>query len=296
MKRGLSRVASLPSVRTPPEEKPQGVFQMPRAQQQQSRDVPMQTPGGARGSRTEDDLKRYEQAILARQHEVPLKLSIQPKARRGRGSHAGSVSPNVNAQQQQQQQQQMQGMVPQAYDGNGLQGMFMEPGPMENPALPQRAARRRRDEQRRGAVAGAGDGAHVPEPQPHSRSPASYCGPCGREEAGRPSFKRLPSQTLENAVQKRAAVRWGGGEEAVDSATDSEEVEGAGARAGRAIVGLRNGNGSGMPPPPPPPQAFNAENLGLMERYRRQSAPTGVRPAVNGTATTTTKQEATAAQ
>lgn len=118
VKRGLSRVASLPSVKTPAEEKAGlglgGVFQVPRVPASQSLahrqggggDVPMQTPGGRNiNSRTEDDLKRYEQAVLARQHEAPLKLSIQPKARRGangggggkgrEGSQAGSVSPSV---------------------------------------------------------------------------------------------------------------------------------------------------------------------------------------------------------
>jgi len=181
--------------------------------------------------------------------------------------------------------------VPQAYDGNGLQGMFMEPGPMENHTLLS------------GLRNDAG-GTSSDEAPPvlgmvrtfpnlsHTRAPPPTAD-AGGGGGGRPSFKRLPSQTLENAVQKRAAVRWGGGEEAVDSATDSEEVEGA----PRAIVGLRSGGRGGMPPPPPPPaaplQAFNAESLGMMERYRRQSAPTGVRPAVNGTAT---KQEATAAQ
>ncbi len=181
VKRGLSRVASLPSVRTPPEEKPQGVFQMPRAQQQQSRDVPMQTPGGARGSRTEDDLKRYEQAILARQHEVPLKLSIQPKARRGAGEPCGEC--------ESERECPATAATATADARDGAAGVRREraagdvhgTGADGESGAPQRAAQRcRRDEQRRGAAVatGAGDGALLPELEPHSR--ASSCGRRGR--------------------------------------------------------------------------------------------------------------------
>lgn len=310
VKRGLSRVASLPSVRTPPEEKTGlglgGVFQVPRmpASQSlahsQSRDVPMQTPGGGgRNSRTEDDLKRYEQAVLARQHEAPLKLSIQPKARRGakrEGSQAGSVSPSVrpagavgggpsssSSSSIQQNQQIHQGMVPQAYDGNGLQGMFVEPGPLDNPALSGLG------HQHGGAGSGGeglgGGGTSSDEaPAPmvrafpnlsHSRSTTANA---TSDAAQRPSFKRLPSQTLENTVQKRAA-RGGWGDDGGEDG-DEDEVELSG-HGGGANSTMKNGAGGGGMMPPPPPSAYTES---AMERYRRQSAPTGVRPGVEGVA------------
>ncbi|KLO13025.1 hypothetical protein SCHPADRAFT_915375 [Schizopora paradoxa] len=289
VKRGLSRVASLPSVRTPPEEKAGlglgGVFQVPRMPASQSRDVPMQTPGG-RNSRTEDDLKRYEQAVLARQHEAPLKLSIQPKARRGakrEGSQAGSVSPSVRpagvGPSMQPQHGGMQSMVPQAYDGNGMQGMFVEPGPLDNPALSGLG------HQHGGAGSGGeGVGGTSSDEAPptmarafpnlsHSRSTTTTNANSHSDGAQRPSFKRLPSQTLENTVQKRAA-RGGWGDE--EDGADEEEVE----AVGPISVGVHHASKNGMMPPPPP----SAYTENAMERYRRQSAPTGVRPGVEGVA------------
>ena len=93
----------------------------------------------------------------------------------------------------------------------------------------------------------------------------------------RPSFKRLPSQTLENTVQKRANFRWGS-EEAYDD-TDSE-ADGPAAHHTRHVP-VDDGQMQGSQG-----QRFDAgyrhmqfaHTESLLDRYRRQSAPTGMRP------------------
>lgn len=213
-KRGLSRVASLPSVRTPLEEK----NNLP------SRNANISQSQAQLNAATAEDLKRYEEAILARK---PLNLHFMP--RKGRLSiSSSSVSPQPNPHQQQQPQQQHN--MPN----------YSEPGPL----------------------AGLGqDAGDLSEP----------------ESSLRPSFKRLPSQTLENTVQKRANFRWGS-EEAYDD-TDSEADGPTAHHTRHAPMGDGQIQGSQG-------QRFDANyrNMqfahteSLLDRYRRQSAPTTMRP------------------
>lgn len=160
--------------------------------------------------------------------------------------------------------------------------MFVEPGPLDNPALSGLG------HHASGAGSGGeglGGGTSSDEAPPpmvrafpnlsHSRSTTTNNNTTSTttalDGAQRPSFKRLPSQTLESAVSKRAA-RGGWGEE---EDADSEEVEVGPPSHG---VGVGGGTKNGMMPPPPP----SAYTESAMDRYRRQSAPTGVRPGVEG--------------
>lgn len=240
-KRGLSRVASLPSVRTPSDEKSvsrvgsnntnHGFGNNGHSQSFAQLAVP-------------DDLKSYEQAVLARK---PLNnLNLVP--RKGRTSVSSSASPQPQL-------------------GSQYAHIFTDPGAMS-------------------IFSGLdGSGSSSDDNPPNGSSSTS---------TSRPSFKRLASQTLENATQKRAFFRWGS-EEAVedtDSEADlpSEEASTASlstsaspamdfvdGQAGNTSKGFRDGNENhasyhrGM-------QVLHSEPL--MDRYRRQSAPSAARPSV----------------
>ncbi|KAI5122516.1 hypothetical protein M0805_005244 [Coniferiporia weirii] len=214
-KRGLSRVASLPSVRTPPDEKLSAAM----ARANNNHNIPT--------VQTTDDLKKYEEAVLARK---PLNLTFIP--RKGRLSVPSSVSPQPNPEQQMLQHQ------------NLASQLFVEPGPLAN--------------------------------FPHSNDNSGDDNPPMSAGGCRPSFKRLPSQTLENTVQKRALFRWGG-EDPLDD-TDSE-TDGPGALAHAAGAGGYHHPHNGVPMGAEHYRTMQfAHTESLLDRYRRQSMPTGVRP------------------
>ena len=190
-KRGLSRVASLPSVRTPPEEKP-SALQNGRYNQPQ---IPP-TPGNARPVHTTDDLKSYEQAVLAR--KTPLNLSLAPK--KGRMSNASSVSPSGSPAMS--QQQPALGNPPRQH------GTFIEPGTNNIPNA------------KTGSL---------------SSSDASTNEQGAQSTDVRPSFKRLPSQTLENTIQKRALFSWGNNEDVIDDSESDADGPPSGIPANRQV-------------------------------------------------------------
>ncbi|KAH8118150.1 hypothetical protein DFH11DRAFT_1809203, partial [Phellopilus nigrolimitatus] len=218
-KRGLSRVASLPSVRTPPDEKMDS--------------LPSRVNNGHNHThlpvvQTTDDLKSYEQAVMARK---PLNLNFVP--RKGRLSVSSSASPQPIPPDQQMHHQ---GFPPH---------LSFEPGPL----------------------AGLQDGGSSSDDNP----------PMSATSAHRPSFKRLPSQTLENTVQKRALFRWGGNEDAVED-TDSE-TDGPSAANEMHPAHGGGGNSANMNQNNYHRNMF-AHSETLLDRFRRQSAPTTMRPAV----------------
>lgn len=219
-KRGLSRVASLPSVRTPPDEKSAAL----PSRLSQSHVAP--TPG-PRAPQTTDDLRSYEQAVLAR--KAPVNLNLVPK--KGRRSNTSSVSPGNSPAISQQNPQTTQGRQP---------GTFLEPGPN-----------------------------NIPGANPLGMSRLQTSGISGDQTSdNRPSFKRLPSQTLENSVQKRALFHWNGtvSEEAIDDG--DSDVDGS--TGGYPSTTRSNAQYGGVHIPET-----------LADRFRRQSAPTTLRPGLS---------------
>lgn len=218
-RRGLSRVASLPSVRTPPDEK-SSTMSITRLSQSH---VPPTPGNGTRSGHTTDDLKSYEQAILARR--TPLNLNLAPK--KGRMSNASSVSPSGSPAMSQQSIQ------------NGLPrqpGTFVEPGPNNIPSV------------RAGGISSLNASANDQNAQPTD---------------ARPSFKRLPSQTLENTVQKRALFSWGGN--ANEDVLDDSESDADGPANGKTLNH----------------QFSQVRESSSPDRFRRLSAPTTTRRPVN---------------
>jgi hypothetical protein len=184
--RGLSRVASLPSVKTPsiatagwadPMRGVNGALPPPPPppQQQQANGTNSTQHGGnAAHSRVynhTDDLRSYEQAVLARR--APLTLHLAPR-RRGNTTSTGPPVP---------------------------------PPPVSSTTAPPPG------KGNRASPAGSGSGsdrslsAFTDDRGGSSRaSPASSGGPNGADDASRPTFKRLPSQTLGPEYAKRAAT------------------------------------------------------------------------------------------
>ena len=187
--RGLSRVASLPSVKTPsaatagwgdPMRGVNGSLPQPPpppppppAQQQQANGINnIQHGGHAAHSRVynhTDDLRSYEQAVLARR--APLTLHLAPR-RRG---NTTSTGPPV-------------------------------PPPASSTTAPSGKGNR-------ASPAGSGSGSDrsmsvlADDRAGSSRaSPTSSGGSHGADDASRPTFKRLPSQTLGPEYAKRAAT------------------------------------------------------------------------------------------
>lgn len=200
-KRGLSRVASLPSVRTPSVETFSYLTQRARdanngadpsqhngygqshqdagglQQSLSSADLAHANsigPGAGDGLGT-DNLKSYEQAILARK---PFNLNFTVPPRKGRnGSASSSVSPQPAPQSILQSQVQ---------PGRGPLAALA----MENLANPLDSGSSSEESGLKGSNARALSSA-----------------------AARPGFKRLASQTLERGSQKRTNFRFGSGED-----------------------------------------------------------------------------------
>lgn len=176
--RGLSRVASLPSVKTPstatagwgdPMRGVNGSLPQQQQQQQQPNGTNnTQYGGNAAYSRVHnhtDDLRSYEQAVLARR--APLTLHLAPR-RRGNTTSTGPAAAHP-------------------------------PPPAVSTTVPAKG--------NRASPAGSGSGSDRSMSANSSRgSPMSSGGSQGTEDASRPTFKRLPSQTLGPEYTKRAAT------------------------------------------------------------------------------------------
>lgn len=174
--RGLSRIASLPSVKTPSAasagwgDPMRGVNgSLPQQQQQQPQQQPnglsnTQCGGNAAYPRVHnhtDDLRSYEQAVLA--HRAPLTLHLAPR-RRGNTTSTGPAPPP----------------------------------PAASATAPAKG--------NRASPAGSGSGSDRSMSGSSRGSPISSGGSQGTEDASRPTFKRLPSQTLGPEYTKRPAT------------------------------------------------------------------------------------------
>lgn len=168
--RGLSRVASLPSVKTPSAatagwgDPMRGVIGALPLQQQQAGTNNAQNGGHAPPSRSHnhtDDLRSYEQAVLA--HRAPLTLHLAPR-RRGNTTSTGPLLPPTTST-----------TAPPPGKGN------------------------------RSSPSGSGSGSDRSMSSSRA-SPTSSGGSHGTDDASRPTFKRLPSQTLGPEYAKRAAT------------------------------------------------------------------------------------------
>jgi hypothetical protein len=177
--RGLSRVASLPSVKTPSAatngwgDPMRGMNGSQPQQQQQQQQQPNGTNGTQYGGNAvysrvhnhTDDLRSYEQAVLARR--APLTLHLAPR-RRGNTTSTGPAATHL-------------------------------PPPATSATAPSKG--------NRASPAGSGSGSDRSMSGCSSRgSPISSGGSQGAEDASRPTFKRLPSQTLGPEYTKRPAT------------------------------------------------------------------------------------------
>jgi hypothetical protein len=176
--RGLSRVASLPSVKTPsaatagwgdPMRGVNGSLPQQQQQQQQPNGTNNTQYGGnvaySRVHNHPDDLRSYEQAVLARR--APLTLHLAPR-RRGNTTSTGPAATHP-------------------------------PPPATSATAPAKC--------NRASPAGSGSGSDRSMSVSSSRgSPISSGGSQGTEDASRPTFKRLPSQTLGPEYTKRSAT------------------------------------------------------------------------------------------
>ncbi|KAL5525869.1 hypothetical protein ACEPAG_7207 [Sanghuangporus baumii] len=247
-KRGLSRVASLPSVRTPPDEKNVAVPSRVTNSHSQSH---VQLPA----LQNNEDLKSYEQAVLARK---PLNLTFVPP-RKGRHSISSSASPQPAVEHSQ---------LPGASLANLL--MYPRPGPL--------------------AALSSTDGGNSSDDNPGPTEPSL-----------RPGFKRLASQTLENSTQKRTMFRWGESEDVLDdSESDADGPSDAGSPPNR-FDGLNSSTRTSSMSPSSYHRNMQAAHSGLngpvsgtetlLDRFRRQSAPSGLRPNISAMEMTNGKMD-----
>jgi hypothetical protein len=170
--RGLSRVASLPSVKTPSTATtgwgdPMRGINGSLPQQQPNGTNNPQYGGNAAHSRVHnhtDDLRSYEQAVLARR--APLTLHLAPR-RRGNTTSTGPAATH----------------------------------PPPPPTSSVTAAKGNR-----ASPAGSGSGSDRSMSGSSRGSPISSGGSQGADDASRPKFKRLPSQTLGPEYTKRPAT------------------------------------------------------------------------------------------
>ncbi|TDL25563.1 hypothetical protein BD410DRAFT_598689 [Rickenella mellea] len=205
-KRGLSRVLSLPSVKTPADEKnPLYMSRIPHVDED----------GILRSAPHTDDLSSYEQAVMAR--PAPTTLNIAP--RKSRSIPPTGTTATSPAMSHQQSAEHHPGNMPQS---NG----YSEPIEPRGPPVPP------------------GPAPMIPDDNPYGENGPSF----------RPSFKRLPSQTLESSNSKRPMFRW-----SEDPIEDTDSDADADAHKNDAYRQMQF------------PQA-------LFDRYRRQSAPTAARP------------------
>jgi hypothetical protein len=204
--RGLTRVASLPSVKTPsagtagwgdPMRGQNGSQPQPQA----GAGVNNVQYGGqaaySRGHNHTDDLRSYEQAVLARR--APLTLHLAPR-RRGNTTSTGPPS-------------------------------TAPPSANTTTSPPSALAS---DKGARSSPAGSGSSSDrsmsvcTDDPATSSRgSPVPGRGSLGVDEVSRPTFKRLPSQTLGPEYRKRPATAnlLSGGREGFISMTGEQDMQ-----------------------------------------------------------------------
>ncbi|KAI9442818.1 hypothetical protein F5148DRAFT_799021 [Russula earlei] len=210
--RGLSRVASLPSVKTPSAATsgwgdPMRSVNGSQQQQQQLQPQPpvngsnnTQYGGHATYSRMHnhtDDLRSYEQAVLARR--APLTLHLAPR-RRGNTTSTGPPSEQPSA------------------------SSITAPPPLS--AFTGKGSR--------ASPAGSGSGSDrclsvfTDDRASSTRgSPTGSGGSGGHEDPSRPSFKRLPSQTLGPEYIKRPATvsKLSGAHEGFPGVVDDHDIQ-----------------------------------------------------------------------
>jgi len=183
--RGLSRVASLPSVKTPaatssggdPMRGANGGQHQHQQPQQQIANGAINTQYGAysRHPNHTDDLRSYEQAVLARR--APLTLHLAPR-RRGNTTSTGPPSAQLPPH-----------------------------SATSATALPPPTAVTGKGSRASPAGSGSGSDRSMSDRASSTRgSPTGSGGSVGYEDASRPAFKRLPSQTLGPEYIKRTAT------------------------------------------------------------------------------------------
>jgi hypothetical protein len=207
--RGLSRVASLPSVKTPSAttagwgDPMRGLNQQLQPQQASNN---VQQYAYTRTHGHTDDLRSYEQAVLA--HRAPLTLHLAPPRRRG---NTTSTGPAPSAP------------VPPPEKGSSVSPV--------------------------GSGSGSDRSGFTDDRGSTSASPAPLVGAI--EDPTRPTFKRLPSQTLGPEYAKRVATT-----------TMRDEFDGALGEPDVPLLQQRRGHGHG-------------HGLVMAERARRMSFPGG---------------------
>jgi hypothetical protein len=187
--RGLSRVASLPSVKTPSAATAGGGDPMRGAngnQQQQPTNGANNAQYGNAYSRPHhhtDDLRSYEQAVLARR--APLTLHLAPPRRRGNTTSTGPLSqpPPLSATS-------VTAPQPGAVGGKG------------NRASPAGSGSGSGSDRSMSVFTDDRSSSNRASPVPG----LSGGGSLGIDDASRPAFKRLPSQTLGPEYAKRPAT------------------------------------------------------------------------------------------
>ncbi|KII84332.1 hypothetical protein PLICRDRAFT_57740 [Plicaturopsis crispa FD-325 SS-3] len=191
-----------------------------------------------------DDLRSYEAAVLAR--KAPTNLNLVP--RKGRGANSASpqapplqMSASASAGQTQPQRQFDFSRPSSSASTSELAHVF-------------------------GATTeGTTNGRHVvfSEPEQHQTSRESSAEGEGSSNI-RPSFKRLPSQTLGPANAKRALLSTNG--------QDDEDGSGEDALPNNIVSGIAISKSlNGRMNPPPPPAHPNRQVVSLTDRHRRAS-------------------------
>ena len=207
--RGLSRVASLPSVKTPSATsagwvdpmRGQNVGQQQQQQQPANGANNVQYEGQTVHSRSHnhtDDLRSYEQAILARR--APLTLHLAPR-RRGNTTSTGPLS-------------QVPPSTTNSTNAPPPPAMVTGKGHRASPA---------------GSGSGSDRSSVFTDDRVSSNraSPTSSGGSHGSDDTSRPTFKRLPSQTLGPEYSKRPATTnlLSGSREVFPGAVNEQEMQ-----------------------------------------------------------------------
>jgi hypothetical protein len=239
------RVASLPSVKTPTAD----VIEYVNGSQYASTPLASHGANGSAARATlngnADDLRSYEAAVLAR--KAP-KLNFA--LRRGRETtSASSASPPEPPSRE---------ITISTVDGNYAASRPSSSSSSSSLAFVFGGDHARSStsySQSRDSLTGALDGSYTNPPSSSRESSVSAEAP-----SDRPSFKRLPSQTLGPAYAKRALLS--------NESEDDEEALRLHAVPGMASIQIRNGLDSGMDRACPRPTA------GLTDRRRRISNPT----------------------
>ncbi|KAI0951472.1 hypothetical protein AcW1_008507 [Taiwanofungus camphoratus] len=327
-----SRVASLPSMKTPPlhadpvsafpplsrfnltlDHARRGEHENPhphpgpqQQQQQQQRADQARGQGGA-GTGTfssmrttlhdTEDLKSYEQAVLAR--KAPMTLNLVPKRKATLPS--GSTNPHAAGSQQQQTHAHDAGgskngspvathLPPPPAMGNRITDLLNRPSSTASTSSlayvfgSENAGKAHAGHQQHPSRGSSSCGQQSMRPGSAASSTAvgSDCGTDSDASSYRPSFKRLASQTLGPEHSKRALLGPAGwDEDAVDEGDgdgDDDEEDGDGELAAKprsvSTGADEDANLAG--------KIANRPIVGLTDRHRRMSCPTTVAGGVPG--------------